>query len=522
MRDQFAADPHRFTNFSVQWDGLLLDYSKNRIDADQMQHLMQLAEEMQLHEAFQSMIAGEQINVTEGRAVLHTALRNFSDAPVIVKGQDVMPQIKNVLAKMRSFSEAVISGTWKGFSGKAIRNVVNIGIGGSDLGPNMVCEALKYYKVPHIDLHFVSNVDGSHIMQTLKDLDPETTLFLIASKTFTTQETMANAHTARTWLINAAGDEAAVAKHFVALSTAEKEVIAFGIDPENMFVFWDWVGGRYSLWSAIGLSICLAVGYDYFEQLLRGAHAVDVQTAQTPVAQNIPMLMALLGVWYNEWFACHTHAVIPYDQYLHRFTAFLQQADMESNGKSVHRNGELVTHATGPVIWGEPGTNGQHAFFQLMHQGTSVIPADFIVAAQPLYQAGKHHPMLLSNCLAQTAALMQGKDKETVLQELAARGMNEEQRNWHAPFRTFDGNRPTNTLILDKLTPYHLGMLIAIYEHKIFFQGILWDIYSFDQWGVELGKVMANKILPDIEASASVTTHDSSTNGLINYIRLKQ
>lgn len=515
----FFTDEGRFADMSVMWQTLLFDYSKNRIDGTALAHLRSLAREMDLAGAYREMLRGDIINATEGRPVLHTALRNRSGKAVMVNGKNVMPDVHAVLNKMRSFSDEVISGSRVGFTGKRFTDVVNIGIGGSDLGPVMVCEALKHYHVPSLKVHFVSNVDGSHIVETLKNLDPETTLFLIASKTFTTQETMANAHSARRWFLNAAQDDAHIAKHFVALSTAEKEVNAFGISSENMFVFWDWVGGRYSLWSAIGLSICLAVGYDHFEAMLEGAHEVDHLTGIMEPDQNIPMLMALLGVWYNAFFDAHTHAVIPYDQYLHRFTAYLQQADMESNGKSVQRNGAPVDVATGPVIWGEPGTNGQHAFFQLMHQGTQLIPADFIVAAKPLHALTEQHHMLLSNCLAQTEALMKGKTLEEVRKELAARGMDEATIQNQAPFRVFEGNRPTNTIVLEQLTPYNLGMLIAIYEHKIFFQGILWNVFSFDQWGVELGKKLAADILPEWTSDFKVLEHDCSTNGLIEFIR---
>jgi len=521
MRALFEAEPDRFNQYAVQWDEILFDPSKNIMDAEVFNGFARMGEEMQLHAWFQKMLSGEKINVTEDRPVLHTALRNFSGEQVFASGTDVMPGIRKVREQMKHFSDAVISGSRKGFSGKQFTDVVNIGIGGSDLGPNMVCEALAYYRHPHLKVHFVSNVDAAHILETIRDLNPETTLFLIASKTFTTQETMENAHTARQWVIGHYGDAAAVAGHFVALSTAEQEVRKFGINTADMFAFWDWVGGRYSLWSAIGLSICLAVGYANFESLLKGAEAADRLTSSQPFNKNIPMQMAMLGLWYNEWFNRHTYAVIPYVQYLHRFPAYLQQADMESNGKSVHRDGTPVQHATGPVIWGEPGTNGQHAFFQLMHQGTEVIPADFIATVHPVEHAGAHHKILLSNCLAQTEALMRGKTTDEVEAELSARGMDTTQISQHKPFRTFAGNRPSNTLMLDKLTPYNLGMLIAIYEHKIFFQGILWNIFSFDQWGVELGKKLAAAILPELDASTPITTHDPGTNGLINYIRSK-
>lgn len=515
----FHADTDRFNRYKTVWGPLLYDPSKTHINDAVLQAMDALATEMQLSQCFADMCAGVPINETENRAVLHTALRKRADAEVLVQGKNVIPDIQDVLNKMRVFSDAVISGERRGFSGKAFTDVVNIGIGGSDLGPVMVCEALKHEQVLNLNIHFVSNVDGAHLAETIKRLHPETTLFLIASKTFTTQETMANAHSARNWVMQHYGNADAVAAHFVAISTAEKEVSAFGIGLDQMFEFWDWVGGRYSLWSAIGLSICLAIGYAKFEQLLAGASFADEQTATCAFSENIPMQMAMIGLWYMHFFQYPTYAVIPYDQYLHRFTAYLQQADMESNGKSVDRNGKPVAYATGPIIWGEPGTNGQHAFFQLMHQGTHIIPADFIVAAQPAHTLPEHHAMLLSNCFAQSEAFMTGKSAEQVRAELAARGMTADEIARHTPFRVFAGNRPSSTLVMDRLTPFTLGMLIAIYEHKIFFQGLLWNIYSFDQWGVELGKKLASAILPEITDTQKPLHHDSSTNGLIQHIR---
>ena len=515
MRAIFSEDVDRFNKFHVQFEQLLFDYSKNRIDETALNLLIELAEEIKLSDAMEAMFTGEKINETENRAVLHTALRNFSDMPFKLDGVNIMTGIKTVQQKMKTFSDDIISGRSKGFMGKQFTDIVNIGIGGSDLGPYMICEALKYYKVPHLNIHFVSNVDGTHITETLNKLDPETTLFLIASKTFTTQETMTNAHTARTWFLNAAKEKKYIAQHFIALSTAEKEVVAFGIDKNNMFEFWDWVGGRYSLWSAIGLSICLSIGYANFEQLLKGAYAADQHFRKSEFKNNIPVLMGLIGFWYAEFFKFNAHAVIPYDQYLHRFTAYLQQADMESNGKSVDRNGMRVNYSSGPVIWGEPGTNGQHAFFQLMHQGTEIIPADFIAPAISLNPTGDHHKILLSNFFAQSEALMNGKTEDEVKAELKARGFKETEIHFHLPFRVFEGNRPTNTFLLNKITPYNLGSLIAFYEHKIFVQGIIWNIFSFDQWGVELGKKLASAILPELKTDQAVSSHDSSTNGLI-------
>lgn len=522
MRDQFTADPRRFEKFSLHLDELLFDYSKNRINEQTMNLLFQLAHQAGLARMIEAMFTGEKINITEDRAVLHVALRNRSNMPVGVDGLDVMPQVNQVLTRMRSFSEAVRSGTWKGFTGKAITDVVNIGIGGSDLGPKMVCEALKHYARPDLKVHFVSNVDGTDLVETLNALNPERTLFLVASKTFTTQETMANAHSARNWLLDSLKNDDAVARHFVAMSTNTAAVSAFGIDPDNMFEFWDWVGGRYSLWSAIGLSIALFLGMDNFEALLEGAHIADQHFRTTPFEKNIPVTMALLGVWYNNFFDADSHAILPYDQYLVHFPAYFQQGDMESNGKSVTRNSQPVDYSTGPIIWGQPGTNGQHAFYQLIHQGTKLIPCDFLVAANSHNPLGEHHPTLLSNYLAQTEALMRGKTAEEVRAELVKAGVSGEQLEQLIPAKTFTGNRPTNSFLYPKLTPKVLGMLIALYEHKIFSQGVIWNINSFDQWGVELGKQLARKILPELSTPGSISSHDSSTNGLINAIKAMQ
>ena len=515
LKDLFQADPDRFNKFSITFNDILVDYSKNRIDDQTVALLIQLAKECRVKEAAEAMFSGEKINVTEGRPVLHIALRNRSNKPIYVDGKDVMEDVNRVLAHMKSFSEQIISGEWKGFTGKAITDVVNIGIGGSDLGPVMVTEALKAYK-NHLNMHFVSNVDGTHIAEALKTLNPETTLFLIASKTFTTQETMANAHSARDWFIAGGGTDADVAKHFAALSTNSEGVAKFGIDTKNMFEFWDWVGGRYSLWSAIGLSIVLSIGYDNFIELLTGAHQVDEHFLNTELEENIPVILGLLGIWYNNFFESETEAILPYDQYMHRFAAYFQQGDMESNGKHVDRNGNTVDHSTGPIIWGEPGTNGQHAFYQLIHQGTKLIPCDFIAPAQSQNPQGEHHQMLLSNFFAQTEALMNGKTHEEVVAELKASVKSDAEIEKLAPFKEFDGNRPTNSILVKKITPRTLGSLIAFYEHKIFVQGIIWNIYSFDQWGVELGKQLAGKILPELRTDDEVNSHDSSTNGLIN------
>ena len=515
LRALFAADPARFEKFSITFEDILLDYSKNRITAETKALLVQLAKECGLEEAMAAMFSGERINVTENRPVLHTALRNQSDQPVYVDGKDVMPDVKRVLAQMKAFTEKIISGEWKGYTGKEITDVVNIGIGGSDLGPVMVTEALKAYKT-RLNVHFVSNVDGTHIAETLKAVDPETTLFLIASKTFTTQETMANAHTAKDWFLASGALQEDVAKHFAALSTNTEAVRAFGIDTQNMFEFWDWVGGRYSLWSAIGLSISLAIGFDNFEELLKGAYDADVHFKETSFESNIPVILALLGVWYNNFFQAESHAILPYDQYLHRFAAYFQQGDMESNGKYVDRNGQQVDYQTGPIIWGEPGTNGQHAFYQLIHQGTKLIPCDFIAPANSLNPIGNHHQLLLSNFFAQTEALMNGKTEEEVVAEFKKAGKSDQEIEALKAYKVFEGNRPTNSILFKIMTPRTLGRLIAFYEHKIFVQGVIWNIYSFDQWGVELGKQLANQILPELSDANTVTSHDSSTNGLIN------
>lgn len=518
MRELFEEDENRFQKFHVQFEDTLIDYSKNIITEDTRQLLVSLANEVELKSAIEAMFRGNRINKTEDRAVLHTALRNRSNTPVTVDGTDVMPEINRVLNQMRDFSNRLMSGEWKGYTGKAITDVVNIGIGGSDLGPYMVTEALRpYWKT--ITPHFVSNVDATHIAETLKKLNPETTLFIIASKTFTTQETMTNANTARQWFLEKSNDPAGVAKHFVAVSTNQKAVTAFGIAPENMFVFWDWVGGRYSLWSSVGLSIACTVGYDNFVQLLEGAHAMDNHFKNEPFEKNVPVLLALLGIWYNNFFGAASEAILPYDQYLHRFAAYFQQGNMESNGKSVDREGQPVHYQTGPVIWGEPGTNGQHAFYQLIHQGTKMIPCDFIVPAVSHNPVGDHHQKLLSNYFAQTEALMKGKTLEEVVAELSKAGMSKDMIDLHSAFRVFEGNKPSNSILFKQLTPRTLGSLIAMYEHKIFVQGIIWNVFSFDQWGVELGKVLANKILPELSTEEEVKSHDASTNGLINYFK---
>jgi len=515
LKEMFEADNERFAKFSLHFEEILLDYSKNRVNDETVALLIQLAKECKLNDAIKAMFSGEVINATEGRPVLHIALRNQSNTPILVDGKDVMPDVNRVLNQMKEFSNAIISGSWKGYTGKAITDVVNIGIGGSDLGPVMVTEALKHYK-NHLNMHFVSNVDGTHIVETLKDLDPETTLFLIASKTFTTQETMANAHSARNWFIKSGAKDADVAKHFAALSTNAEGVSKFGIDTKNMFEFWDWVGGRYSLWSAIGLSIALSIGFDNFTELLGGAHAMDNHFKSAELNDNLPTILGLIGIWYNNFFDAETNAILPYDQYMHRFAAYFQQGDMESNGKHVDRNGKHVEYSTGPIIWGEPGTNGQHAFYQLIHQGTKLIPCDFIAPAQSHNPLGEHHAMLLSNFFAQTEALMNGKTHEEVVAELQKAGKSAAEIEKLAPFKEFEGNRPTNSILVKKITPRTLGSLIAMYEHKIFVQGIIWNIYSFDQWGVELGKQLAGKILPELKNDDQVSSHDSSTNGLIN------
>ncbi len=512
----FAEDSARFDKFSTRFgDDILVDYSKNLVNEETLKHLFALAKETELQSAIEAMFSGDAINQTEDRAVLHTALRNRSNTPVQVAGEDVMPAVNAVLEKMKSFTDRVIGGEWKGYTGKPITDIVNIGIGGSDLGPYMVAEALAPYK-NHLNLHFVSNVDGTHIVETLKKVNPETTLFLIASKTFTTQETMTNAHTARDWFLAEAKDEAHVAKHFAALSTNAGAVSEFGIDTDNMFEFWDWVGGRYSLWSAIGLSIALAVGYDNFIELLEGAHEMDNHFASTELESNIPVILALIGLWYNNFHGAESEAILPYDQYMHRFAAYFQQGNMESNGKYVDRNGDAVTYQTGPIIWGEPGTNGQHAFYQLIHQGTKLIPCDFIAPALSHNPAGDHHQKLMSNFFAQTEALAFGKTEATVKAEFAQAGKSDEEVASLVPFKVFEGNRPTNSILVKQITPRTLGNLIAMYEHKIFVQGVIWNIFSFDQWGVELGKQLANQILPELADASEISSHDSSTNGLIN------
>ncbi len=516
MRTLFENDSDRFEKLSIQFGDILFDYSKNIINQKTLQLLFLLAEECKLKESIAMMFNGSVINETENRAVLHTALRNFSGDPVYVDGKDVMPDIFRVLNHVKGFTEKIHSGEWKGFTGKKIKYIVNIGIGGSDLGPVMVTEALKPYWVEGIETHFVSNVDATHIAETLKLINAEETLFLIASKTFTTQETMTNANTAREWFLQYAKEEKHIAAHFAALSTNEKAVTAFGIDKANMFEFWDWVGGRYSLWSAIGLSIALTVGYDNFEQLLRGAHETDVHFKKEKFTENVPVIMALLGIWYTNFFKAQSEAILPYDQYMHRFAAYFQQGNMESNGKSIDRNGNAVNYSTGPVIWGEPGTNGQHAFYQLIHQGTLVIPADFIAPAISHNPIADHHNKLLSNFFAQTEALMNGKKEAEVKGELEAAGLSEEAIKFLLPFKVFEGNKPTNSFLIKEITPFTLGSMIALYEHKIFVQGIIWNIFSFDQWGVELGKQLANKILPELGDDKEIKSHDSSTNGLIN------
>ena len=519
MRDLFAADPRRFDTFSLRFRDMLLDYSKNLITDETMRLLRDLAVQADLLGWIERMFTGSKINTTEGRAVLHVALRNRSNRPIFVDGADVMPQVNAVLDRMRAFSAAVRQGTWTGYDGKAFTDVVNIGIGGSDLGPVMVTEALKPYAQEGLRVRFVSNIDGTHLAETLKRCRPQTTLFLVASKTFTTQETMTNARTAREWFLRQAGDDAHVARHFVALSTNAEAVREFGIDPANMFPFWDWVGGRYSLWSAIGLSIAIAIGFDNFSALLDGAHDMDEHFRTAPLEENLPATLALLGIWYNNFFGAQTHAILPYDQYLHRFPAYFQQGDMESNGKRVQRDGTPVDHATGPVVWGEPGTNGQHAFYQLMHQGTRLIPCDFIASVKSHNAVGGHHRILLSNFFAQSEALMKGKTAEEVRTGLAGSGASESAMADFVPHKVLLGNKPTNSILVPQITPRILGQLIALYEHKIFTQGIIWNINSFDQWGVELGKQLANAILPELEDAAEVTGHDSSTNGLINYCK---
>ncbi len=516
MRDLFAEDSRRFDKFSICFNDLLVDYSKNRITEETLKGLIALAEECDLNNAIEKMFGGAKINETENRAVLHIALRNRANIPIVVDGQDVMPEVNAVLDQMEDFTNRVISGHWQGYTGKKISDIVNIGIGGSDLGPVMVTEALRPYAKKDLRVHYVSNIDGTHLTETLKQLKPETTLFMIASKTFTTQETMTNAFSARQWFLEAAKDPLHVARHFVAISTNAQAVEKFGIDKDNMFVFWDWVGGRYSLWSAIGLSIACYIGYENFVELLQGAFEMDQHFKTTPFDKNIPVLLALIGIWYNNFHGAQTEAILPYDQYLHRFPAYFQQGNMESNGKSVDRNGDKIDYQTGPVIWGEPGTNGQHAFYQLIHQGTKLIPADFLAAAISHNPIGEHHQILLSNFFAQTEALLNGKTQKEVAAELKKDGKSDKEIQKLLPHKLFEGNRPTNSIIFNKLTPTVLGSLTALYEHKIFVQGVIWNIFSFDQWGVELGKQLAKKILPELEGDKPVNSHDGSTNGLIN------
>lgn len=519
MRNLFAEQPDRFETFSAHFNDMLVDYSKNIISEKTMALLMNLARERDVSGWVERMFHGERINNTEDRAVLHTALRNRSNRPVMVDGRDVMPDVNRVLARMREFTEAVRSGVWLGSTGKPITDIVNIGIGGSDLGPVMVTEALTPFGRDKLHMHFVSNIDGTHMVETLRNLHRETTLFVIVSKTFTTQETLTNARTARDWFLTRGGSKTAVAKHFVAVSTNSKAVAAFGIDPANMFEFWDWVGGRYSLWSAVGLSIALYIGMDNFEDLLGGAHEMDEHFRTVPLEENIPVILAMLGVWYNNFFDADSCALLPYDQYMHRFPAYFQQGDMESNGKRVTRNGDVVDYSTGPIIWGEPGTNGQHAFYQLIHQGTKLIPCDFLAPVETKNPVGRHHPILLSNFFAQTEALMRGKSEEEVRAELIEEGGSGERLEALIPHKVFPGNKPTNSILFQRLTPRVLGSLIAMYEHKTFVQSVVWDVNAYDQWGVELGKQLARKILPELDDHERVTTHDSSTNGLINYYK---
>ncbi|KYP97388.1 glucose-6-phosphate isomerase [Sodalis-like endosymbiont of Proechinophthirus fluctus] len=516
ISDLFAQEPDRFSAFSATFDDqMLVDYSKNRITAETLTRLLALVDECRVNDAIAAMFNGEKINRTEDRAVLHVALRNRSSTPINVDGKDVMPDVNAVLAKMKQFCERVIGGEWKGYTGCTITDIVNIGIGGSDLGPYMVTEALRPYK-NHLHMHYVSNVDGTHFVETIKYLNPATTLFLVASKTFTTQETMANANSARDWFLKTAGDEKHVVRHFAALSTNANAVAEFGIDTDNMFEFWDWVGGRYSLWSAIGLSIALSLGFENFEKLLSGAHAMDHHFIETPLDKNLPVLLALISIWYNNFYGMETEAILPYDQYMHRFAAYLQQGNMESSGKYIDRDGNPVSYQTGPIIWGEPGTNGQHAFYQLIHQGTKIVPCDFIAPAISHNPLTDHHAKLLANFFAQTEALAFGKSRDVVEQEFSAVGKSPDQVQHVVPFKVFEGNRPTNSILLREITPYSLGALIALYEHKIFTQGAILNIYTFDQWGVELGKQLANRILPELAQDSPTDAHDSSTNGLIN------
>ena len=516
MKELFQADNERFNKHSLSFNDILVDYSKNIITEETLNLLIELAKECGVSEATQAMFTGDKINQTEDRSVLHIALRNMGNNAILVDGEDIMPDVKSALAKMKAFADKVTSGNWFGYTGKPIRNIVNIGIGGSDLGPVMVTEALKSYATFGIKPYFVSNVDGTHLTEVLKEVNAEETLFMIASKTFTTQETMTNAISAKDWFLANGGGESDVAKHFVALSTNAEAVSAFGIDTANMFEFWDWVGGRYSLWSSIGLSIACTIGYDNFEELLTGAYEMDQHFLNSPLDENIPVILALIGLWYGNFFGSESEAILPYDQYMHRFAAYFQQGNMESNGKFVDRGGNKVSYQTGPIVWGEPGTNGQHAFYQLIHQGTKLIPCDFLAPAISQNPLGDHHPKLLSNFFAQTEALMNGKSLEEVEAELKAQGKDENEIAEIAPFKVFEGNRPTNSILFKKLTPKVLGSLVAMYEHKIFTQGVIWNIFSFDQWGVELGKVLAKKILPELDGDDNIVSHDASTNGLIN------
>lgn len=518
LKDLFK-DDNRFNEFSVGLNDILLDFSKNRITSETFKLLVGLAKETGVEVGIKAMFSGDEINNTEKRSVLHTALRNRSNTPVIVNGKDIMPQINEVLNQMRLFTKKVRSGEWKGFSGKSITDVVNIGIGGSDLGPLMVSEALRPYGGDQLKVHFVSNIDGSHISETLKHINQETTLFVIASKTFTTQETLTNATSAKDWFLQSTANEMDVAKHFVALSTNTEGVAAFGIDTQNMFEFWDWVGGRYSLWSAIGLSIALAIGFENFEEVLLGAHEMDKHFESAPFEENIPVILAILGVWYNNFFNAESHCILPYDQYMHRFAAYFQQGDMESNGKSTTKQGGKVNYSTGPIVWGEPGTNGQHAFYQLIHQGTKLIPCDFIAPVNSQNPISDHHSKLLSNYFAQTEALMRGKTSQEAKEELLSSGMEMEAINELLPHKVFEGNKPSNSIMVKKLTPRVLGSLVAMYEHKIFTQSIIWNVNAFDQWGVELGKQLAKAILPELKSNNKINSHDSSTNGLINFYK---
>ncbi len=523
MRDLFAAEPKRFEHFSLRFNDILLDYSKNRITADTLRLLRELAEQAELPRWIEAMFRGEKINHTEGRAVLHVALRNLSDQPVMVDGQDVMPLVRAEQDRMAALSEAVRSGRWRGAGGVAITDIVNIGIGGSDLGPAMVCEALRPYGSRDLRVHFVSNVDGNMILDTLAELDPVSTLFIVASKTFTTRETMTNARTARQWVLDKIGDETQLHKHFVAVSANIEAAKQFGIGADNIFAMWDWVGGRYSLWSSIGLSIAIYIGMDRFRELLRGAHEMDRHFRTAPLAENLPVTLGLLGIWYNNFFGCETHAVLPYEQHLRRLPAYLQQADMESNGKYVDRDGRVVDYQTGPVLFGEVGINAQHAFYQLLHQGTRLVPADMLAAINdPRPILPEHRRILIANLFAQTEALMKGKTGAEARAELEQAGLKGEALERLLPYKVFPGNRPTNTILFDTLDPRTLGSLIALYEHKIFVQGVIWNLNSFDQWGVELGKQLAAKIQPELEGDAPVASHDSSTNGLINYYKQRR